>query len=406
MNQSLKEKLKPIFEELVFKLIQSKPDNPAEYMLHYLLKKEGYTTTGITVEEKKELEHLRKEISKYRQLQLDNKKEDDQDENEHDKSITDDENEDDEKEADSLIEKQMAMAKARMSRQREGVSAEAYGEFNKKSHFQPRVIEKTKEQVERIKIRVLQSFLFNSLEGKDVDIVINAMEEKRFSSGETVIEQGDKGDVLYIVEVGELDCFKKFSKDEERKYLKTYQSGEAFGELALLYNAPRAATVVTKTDVILWSLDRETFNNIVKEAAQKKRNQYEEFLSKVEILSTVEKYELSQIADALKTGIYAPSDYIIKEGEVGDVFYIVVDGEAVATKTLEPGKPPVEVMSYSVGEYFGELALLKGEPRAANVIAKSKLKVVSLDRHSFKRLLGPIEEILKRNSDKYMKYIK
>jgi len=405
MNQSLKEKLKPIFEELVFKLIQAKPEDPAEYMLHYLLKKEGYTTTGITIEEKKELEQLRKEIFKYRQLHEEHKNEN-QPEDEHDKSVTDDENEEDEKEADSLIEKQIASAKLRMSKQREGVSAEAYGEFNKKSHFQPRVIEKTIEQVDRIKIRVLQSFLFNSLEGKDLEIVINAMEEKRFSGGETVIEQGDKGDVLYIVEIGELDCYKKFKKDEERKYLKTYQSGEAFGELALLYNAPRAATVVAKTDVVLWSLDRETFNNIVKEAAQKKRDQYEEFLHNVEILSTVDNYELSQIADALKTGIYAPGDYVIKEGEIGDVFYIVVDGDAVATKTLEPGKPPVEVMSYSVGGYFGELALLKGEPRAANVIANTKLKVVSLDRQSFKRLLGPIEEILKRNSDKYMKYIK
>ena len=63
----------------------------------------------------------------------------------------------------------------------------------------------------------------------------------------------------------------KFQPDGENKFLKTYHSGEAFGELALLYNAPRAATIIAKTEAKLWQLDRNTFNYIVKEAATKKR---------------------------------------------------------------------------------------------------------------------------------------
>ena len=122
-------------------------------------------------------------------------------------------------------------------------------------------------------------------------------------------------------------------------------------------------------------------------------------------MQSVDSYELSQISDALKSCNYNPNDYVIREGELGDVFYIVVEGEAIATKTLEPGKAPVEVKKYSKGSYFGELALIKGEPRAANIVASSPLKLISLDRSSFKRLLGPIEAILKRNSDQYVKYV-
>ena len=77
----------------------------------------------------------------------------------------------------------------------------------------------------------------------------------------------------------------------------------------------------------------------------------------------------------------------------------------MATKTLEKDKPAKEVMNYKPGDYFGEIALLKNEPRAANVIAKTKLKVISLERSSFKRLLGPLDEILKRNMDSYINYI-
>lgn len=56
---------------------------------------------------------------------------------------------------------------------------------------------------------------------------------------------------------------------EQPKYLKTYKPGESFGELALLYNTPRAATIIAKSDSILYGLDRATFNGVVKDAAIK-----------------------------------------------------------------------------------------------------------------------------------------
>lgn len=151
-------------------------------------------------------------------------------------------------------------------------------------------------------------------------------------------------------------------------------------------------------------MDRKTFTHIVKDAAAKKREKYEEFLQKVRILSNMDSYERSKLADAIKEHWFQPDDYVIKEGEEGNTFYMLMSGEAIATKTIEPGKPPHEVYKYQSGDYFGERALLSNEPRAANIIATTQLQVVSLDRHSFKRLLGPVEEILKRNMDVYSHY--
>lgn len=151
--------------------------------------------------------------------------------------------------------------------QRSSVSAEVYGVFNKKEDFKPRVIPKNDEQKNRICSKIGQSFLFNSLEENEMNTVLGAFEEKKFSAGETVITQGEQGDVLYYIEEGELDCYKCFKKEEGDVWLKLYNPGEAFGELALLYNAPRAATIKSKTDCILWALDRETFKNIVQDAA-------------------------------------------------------------------------------------------------------------------------------------------
>ena len=107
--------------------------------------------------------------------------------------------------------------------------------------------------------------MFMSLDDKDMHIVIDAMDESKISAGTTVITEGEPGDVLYIVESGELSCSKII--DGSSKFLKKFQAGDVFGELALLYNAPRAATIVADTDSDLWVLDRNTFNHIVKDAS-------------------------------------------------------------------------------------------------------------------------------------------
>jgi cAMP-dependent protein kinase regulator len=68
----------------------------------------------------------------------------------------------------------------------------------------------------------------------------------------------------------------------------------------------------------------------------------------VEILSIIEPYELMQISDVLKTATFKKGNYVIKEGEMGDVFYILEEGECEATKALEPGKPDTIIKEYRV----------------------------------------------------------
>jgi cAMP-dependent protein kinase regulator len=140
---------------------------------------------------------------------------------------------------------------------------------------------------------------------------------------------------MYVVESGTLNCTKVFKGQTQPTFLKEYHPGEGFGELALLYNAPRAATITAKTEAIAWKLDRDTFNHIVKDAAAKKREKYENFLSSVKILTSLDPYERSKIADALKEEKYKKGDYVITEGDVGDKFYLIIEGEAIATKKLD-----------------------------------------------------------------------
>ena len=139
------------------------------------------------------------------------------------------------------------------------------------------------------------------------------MDEKKVQAGEYIIKEGDAGDVLFIVESGELSCTKVI--DGSSKFLKKYNPGDVFGELALLYNAPRAASIQADNNSLLWMLDRNTFNNIVKEASQKKRAKYETFLATVPILENMDHYERSKMADAVKEKKVKNGELIIKQGE-------------------------------------------------------------------------------------------
>ena len=406
-ENQIKQKIFPYLKALSYELIKNKPKNVLQFMILFLQKIGKYTTSGLTIDEKKELENLRLEVKKYRELEQYKKNLIEDDNNNNNNSENDENSFDDELEDDVMdLEEEKKIQLKNLNTGRTSVSAEVLGLYNKKENFIPKKIIKTLDQINRIKSKLLSSWIFSNLDKNEIKIVIDAMEEKIFNKNENIINQYENGDCLYIVEEGNLECYKKTKNSE--KLIKTYSSGDSFGELALLYNCPRAATIKCQSKkCILWSLDRETFNFIVRDAANKKREKYLNFLKNIDILSTIDEYELMQICDSLKTGIFYKNDYIIKENEMGDVFYILEEGECNATKTFEPGKPPLIINNYSKpGEYFGERALISGEPRAANIqVVSDVCKVVSLDRQSFNRLLGPIKNILKRNMEKYEIYI-
>ncbi len=126
-----------------------------------------------------------------------------------------------------------------------------------------------------------------------------------------------------------------------------------------------------------------------------------------DLFKPLDEYEKKKLSDGFERISYEEDDYIITEGEYGDkarFFYLIEKGSCYATKTLQQDKEPIRVMNYSIGDYFGERALLNNQPRAANVLAETDVTLLKLDRKAFKRLLGPIQDVLKRNMDLYAKY--
>lgn len=222
------------------------------------------------------------------------------------------------------------------------------------SEFIKKVIPKSPDQCERIRVSVANNFLFRNLDEEQYMDVVNAMEERRAVANEKVIEQGAIGDFFYVVESGTLDCFITQDNGETNK-VANYEGGGSFGELALMYNAPRAATIIATSDCVLWALDRVTFRTILMENMSRKRRMYESFLREVPLLKSLEPSERNKIADALESVYFEDGEKVIMEGDIGDRFYIIESGQAAVYKKADDGSEQL-VNSLGRAAYFGGMS--------------------------------------------------
>lgn len=262
---------------------------------------------------------------------------------------------------------------------------------------------KSDDQRKRLSTAVQNILIFKSLDPEQRGMVLDAMFEKTVEEGDKVIELGDSGDFFYVVDSGKLDCYIKI--DGEEKKVLTYDNVGAFGELALMYNTPRAATIIATEKCVLWALDRMTFRQLVLVSTMKKRQMYEQFLNDIPMLQELEAYERMNLADALVTKHYTAGEAIITQGDSADAFYIIEKGTCSVkvkdTRSPQNNAEEKEVSQLAPGKYFGELALLFSKPRAASVYAHTDVSLAVLDVSAFERLLGPCVEIMSRNVSDY-----
>ncbi|SPC68076.1 probable cAMP-dependent protein kinase type II regulatory chain [Ustilago sp. UG-2017b] len=282
------------------------------------------------------------------------------------------------------------------------------------------VIPKSEEQMERIRGSIGNNLLFRNLEQDQYRDVLLAMKEVKVDANVTVIEQGAQGDYFYVVESGTLDVYVRSAQAAGEECAAqtgacstlgdkkvSYGPASSFGELALLYAQPRAATVISTSPCTLWALDRITFRSILMETNSRRRALYEKFLMDVALFERLSAAERAKISDSLELREYAPGEAVIKQGERGSEFFIIVQGNAQVRKCKQGGSEEV-VGKLSRGDYFGELALLNNAPRAATVVAAAsatgaaselaKLRVVTMSERAFTRLLGPLAGILERHA--------
>ncbi|KAM9408400.1 protein kinase, cAMP-dependent, regulatory, type II, alpha, B [Pholidichthys leucotaenia] len=314
---------------------------------------------------------------------------------------TNKEDEEEEEEARDTVKVTTSKVNRRVS-----VCAEPYNpDDDEDDDTEPRIVHpKTDEQRRRLQDACKDILLFKTLDQEQFSEVLDAMFEVLVKPQEHIIDQGDDGDNFYVIEKGVYDIF--VQKDGVNVCVGKYDNKGSFGELALMYNTPRAATIVATQEGALWGLDRATFHRLIVKNNAKKRRMYEAFIESVPLLKCLELTERMKIVDVLGMRAFRDGDCIITQGEKAECFFIVESGEVKImikskTKAGQQDNAEVEVARCSRGQYFGELALVTNKPRAASVYAVGETKCLVIDIRAFERLLGPCMDILKRNISQY-----
>ncbi|XP_073820820.1 cGMP-dependent protein kinase for isoform X2 [Musca autumnalis] len=187
----------------------------------------------------------------------------------------------------------------------------------------------------------------------------------------------------------------------EGKYLSTLSGAKVLGELAILYNCQRTATITAITECKLWAIERQCFQTIMMRTGLIRQAEYTDFLKSVPIFKNLQEDTLIKISDVLEETHYQQGDYIVRQGARGDTFFIISKGQVRVTIKQPNTQEEKFIRILSKGDFFGEKALQGDDLRTANIICDSPEGVTCLviDRETFNQLISNLDEIKHRYDD-------
>ncbi|KAK7907826.1 hypothetical protein WMY93_016438 [Mugilogobius chulae] len=241
-----------------------------------------------------------------------------------------------------------------------------------------------REETSLIVKAIQKNDFLKRLDDEQTAMMVELLVLSKFNPGEEVIKEGSEGDSMYIVAAGELQV------TQAGQDLRTLTTGDVFGELAILYNCKRTATVKAKTAIRLWCMERQTYRTIITNKSKKKREQLMGFLKTARTLKDLNDVQLSKIIDSMEEVKYQDKDIIVREGAEGNAFYIILKGEVLVTKNVNGHQKQIRRMGK--GEHFGEQALIREVLRTATCTADGPVTCFSIDKEVFEETI-PVEQL-------------
>merc|ERR1711970_1284290 len=245
-----------------------------------------------------------------------------------------------------------------------------------------------------IRSAIMDNDFMKNLEMSQINEIVNVMVPMEYAKNSQIIREGEAGTLVYVMEEGKVEV------SRDGKMLSMMVSGKLFGELAILYNCKRTATIKAATNCKLWAIDRASFQTIMMRSGLEKQTKYTSFLKEVPTFKGLPEETLIKIADVLEEYTYKEGQCIIRQGAIGVTFFIINAGRVKVTMKEGGSAEDKFIRNLHKGDFFGEKALSGEEVRTANIIAdtgdpEGEVKCLVIDRDTFTQLIANLEEIKK-----------
>jgi ATP-binding cassette subfamily B protein len=236
-----------------------------------------------------------------------------------------------------------------------------------------------------------RSSVFRFLSDEHFGAIEPLLQEEHYEFGDLIVKQGDAADSFYVLAKGRARALKTKPGGQEIP-LGVLKPGDCFGEAALAEGGTRNATVRCSTAVDVLRIDRDDFLQLVQQIPDLKqyvettgRNRaLQSFLYQFSNFGRLPTPVLRGMIDKLKPETFEKGNLIIRENESAGPLYILQKGRARAFSAVNGAKR--NLAFYREGDFFGELSILNGSPRAASVEAFTGCELLSLDAQSVREL--------------------
>lgn len=225
---------------------------------------------------------------------------------------------------------------------------------------------------------LITHFFLKTLEKQARAEIIKEMSQCFVEKGKVLFTQGTPGNYFYIIKEGTVSLT---INNIERKKLTT---GQQFGELALLYGAPRSGTIKTETDCFFWVMEKKNFKKIVDHIVHISFEDNKKFIQAIPVMNTIDHEHKINLCNNIYKEAYEEGKNIFNAGEIPSCIYFIKDGEVALVE--EKTNNTVRVLKK--GDYFGERSIFLGTLRTLTATAKTKCTVYSLSTSTLENLLG------------------